>query len=68
MSPIRLLPPQLVEMTPAQRQIAIQSLAVLLRSWLEGGRSPDRDERKEEGSGSPGPLSDNSPKTPRCPL
>jgi hypothetical protein len=40
--PIRLLPPQLVEMTLAQGRLAIQSLAVLLRSWLEGGPGPRR--------------------------
>jgi hypothetical protein len=37
--PIGLLPPELVPMTAAQREIAIQTLAVLLDSWLKGERS-----------------------------
>jgi hypothetical protein len=34
--PIRLLTPQVVAMTAAQREAAIQSLAVVLDSWLNG--------------------------------
>lgn len=33
--PIGLLPPEIVPMTAAQLETAIQSLAVLLGSWLE---------------------------------
>jgi hypothetical protein len=43
--PIRLLPPRLVEMTPAQRRVAIHSQAVLLGSWLEAGRSRREDDQ-----------------------
>jgi hypothetical protein len=37
--PIGLLPPDLVPMTAPQREIAIQTLAVLLDSWLKGERT-----------------------------
>src|SRR6266545_3540981 len=37
---VRLLPPQLVEMTSEQRRVTVQSLAVFLGSWLEAGCSP----------------------------
>jgi hypothetical protein len=43
--PIRLLPPTLVPMTVRQQEIAIQTLAVLLDSWLKGEQyRPDRRE------------------------
>jgi hypothetical protein len=43
--PIGLLPPESVPMTTAQREAAVQSLAVLLDSWLMG-RSHCSDRRR----------------------
>ena len=56
--PVGLLPPKLMPMTAAQRQIAIQTLAVLLDSWLRGERTVQMGKLPDNRRRNPAKLSD----------